>query len=638
MKRVGGLLLLLLSFSLKAEARTADFSGWSVPSAPAAPSEWDWTKNESFPTYGSPWSPSATNWAVYVGERCLPSDGWVMYDRHMFAGDYQLIQGQILSGAGTLYFILYNKYTGILRLFQFVTKPYENVNSLEAVLRISSKTNSPNNSSGVPMQAGMLNFSEEGGYSQIASYRSSYARSLVSKTPHVGASNSWWVFDFPLTAYDPIGAGEKRYFSIEVRALTASQLSLSGRIAGDLGTVSTGVDRGWLQMPLSFGLEAAKKFAPGYIGTGIDWFAKVLKGVSDENNYGRKIGNLLKENNSEITKESAKLLLEAGVSQIDNYVAERAQVRQVTGFLSAEISLSGTITTSAVAGVPVSGVLEPIFGAGDPEAPVLVKNRGDLDRLGLVAFSKVPKIWVYANEYSTVRDERGVFDGYNATTFTPNRHEFKVQDPWCSGSILVNPGSKLIVRDVQTAVNETNWDGVAKIGTPATDGNFYFYGLRKKVTDFSTDVWVNTWPGTGYLPDYANNRFQKTPILPHVTNLEFPYLDDRTGAWDYLYRYNQAGQRVKIGYHFRERGGRTELGEEYSAIAPLAVSVLVKLTGPAGVRHQMVWTFRANEVEYVASRAAFDAINPGYACAERTAEERRKSAGRLQPAINLLLD
>lgn len=609
-----------------------NYGGATIPVAPAPIGTWDWTSDNSFSTYATPWGGNTANGALGVYERDLPSEGWILYDRRLFAGDHGLSSSNIIDEAGALYFSLYNKFTGALRIFH-VHSSISGITGKYATIKITN-SGSPYSSYGFinqSMQGNLFNSSGPNGYTStqanpaIPSTQTAYSPGQTAGSADGNTAQPWWVFDFQLD-YDPIGVSERRFFYLDIRSRTTTELQLSGTLKG---TISDVVNTPNFGPVLDVGLNAIKDFGPKFLGKGITELTKYLPG-------GDSLLSYLNKNNMDIAEPIAKGLVNAGISSATHAVGT-TQSTTLASIFSADLEISGTLKTDAYLGPQLMGVFEPILPANDPAAPAISKNQTNnagLISLGLVSYTRAPKVWVYSGG-NTLTSERGVF-GNGSGNLIPalGNHEFKIEDPWCSGLIRVNPASGNRIMDVTTAISETNW-------SYATNGylGLIFWDLEKKTSDFSTKNWITNWPSQPQTIVYQGASGSKqggtiiistskaTPILPVVSNLQFPSFANAKSLFSQynLYMINPTGkvplldangQSYNKSYTFISSGDKTPVGESYDRMAPLAVPILTKLVGPLG-RQQILSTIRVTDLQYVADRATFDAINPGYSCPDR---------------------
>ncbi len=607
--------MLILSISILC-SRMASFSGVPVPIPPAPAQSWDWTNDDSFSSYGSPWDPASSNFGTIVGERDLPKDGWILYDRRLFVGDRNIISGQTVPGAGSLYFILYNKFSGVLRLFYLSSDPLAPSTGVYASLKVTDGGTRISSQSGVPLQMGLFNSGTNDGYSYAldGSAPAIVKKAYAPPSSSGGSGNPWWVFDFQID-YDPNSAGERRYFSIDIRAVSSSSITLNGQLSSTLYSISTNRDLGMMMIPLALGFQALNMVAPTIISKS---FGLMFNGFSD----GGVLGELLRDNKDEISKEIAKKMVAGGVGFAQSLVAKTETSLQAASFLEGNFNASGDFTTDYSTGAAAVGLFDPEFPSSDLYAPIISKNSGsypELQRLGLLGVKRVPKVWVYTG-WSHITNEGYVFAGANTMAFVPNVHKFKVEDPFCADLVAVNPGSDNLLYDVSTAVSELNWNSVTKISTD----NFYFSSLERKVTAFSSSEWENAWPGT-FTSSYSTKS--AGPLAPHVTQLKFHDKDGAVSAagFDDGGEYWKAVDRVdplkpasmwRSSYLFKDRGGKTPDGALYSQQVPLAVSLLAKMISPVGSQDVLV-TLPVKNVVYVSDLAAFNSIDIGNGCGKR---------------------
>jgi hypothetical protein len=197
---------------------------------------------EEYPV-GTPWAvDSQTNIPYEVRHQCKKSDGWEM----AFCSLNNTATPQIC------YFALYNKWTGILRVYHYIPNPKGYGNELVYCIwmgRSDSQNNAPYYSSleyGIPATHQMgsslkpyANFIGGGGreMTQTQSFQTWITPYLQSNT---GLVSGWYCFDIDMTGYVP-GGTQWRDVQDDVKMTIVpvvsqnEDITLRGTLVGDIG-------------------------------------------------------------------------------------------------------------------------------------------------------------------------------------------------------------------------------------------------------------------------------------------------------------------------------------------------------------------------------------------------------------------
>ncbi len=275
------------------QSKKANFhkSMWSSSVKPMSNSRWDWTADTLQIYYGQPvpgpWTKEMHD-GVHLDEvyHCPYSEGWRLYIKRLRVEDYASNSKKVQSKNAGLplahpYFILYNKYLGILRVFVYMGGHNE-IGEDHFIFN-----------------TGIINGTTDA-YEDIGFFLNStesYALPLDKKTKEINMKREqvfsaqykkWEVFDYFLS-YDPDASNySNTYFDIEIQAENTSYLSLKGSFDFKIKnyTNNQGFTIGKL---FNDAVKSPRKFNKA--SKGIKSFQQGLK--KDGNSLGGAIGDVL---------------------------------------------------------------------------------------------------------------------------------------------------------------------------------------------------------------------------------------------------------------------------------------------------------------------------------------------------------
>lgn len=279
MKRICLLLTLCCFACSKAELADQDPNRTTLTRAVPTPSL-DWENCDWMPTpvgqsaIPSPWSGAGSIAAEFGMEATndrYRKDGWeLMYNTFTSEAPGPLINP---------YFMLYNKYRGLLRVYLYVTTQFITTsNSLKDGLQIVT-----------PGKTSVLNFLDKSvvdiSQRDYTTYFSQI-RSTPENIPSPVASNKWYMFQYEL-AYDPAlqMQSEPIHLSWHLDYIQIQQLQLSGKAYGLInGTIGGSGSSPEDNLVNSF-IDVGKCLGKGVIaGIGKDFLEKNKKEGRDDNN------------------------------------------------------------------------------------------------------------------------------------------------------------------------------------------------------------------------------------------------------------------------------------------------------------------------------------------------------------------
>jgi len=153
----------------------------------------------------------------------LPADGWELIRRDFGYDDLDNIRSQAPEHT---YFILYNKYTGILRVL-LKTCRGQDYNGVKVTIKFDNNTS---------FQTALLDLSTGTKTIDQPHLRDPAAQSV---SVFVNDKTKWFYADFPMT-YDPCTCKYKSKLNIVSHLIQNSQISLQGSITGTITSISSG--------------------------------------------------------------------------------------------------------------------------------------------------------------------------------------------------------------------------------------------------------------------------------------------------------------------------------------------------------------------------------------------------------------
>ena len=306
---------------------------------------WDWTVNQTytlqstsgtFPNVRLPYyagsGPAAAMLNDSTARDIEPEDGW------------ELVLRNFGPGAEVPFFMLYNKYRGILRVFYYSTLPQT---FTRAVARLRYQTQLTSRS------GAHFTFLDKNKY--VNNYDPARSQVVVGSV----AYHQWAYFDFDVSGYDPtIGSKNDPTFVIEIAGVTQTDLTATGEVDLITGPVSAAKSGGGFNVAGAFSNikkrnKDVKKFKNDITGlaesAGSAWWAapiKAIKGLT-EKSWFKALGPVAGFLEYAIGGGSKKSTLPAPLSTKGN------------------VTLRGTLTTSGdlytlILRVPGSNHVDPV--------------------------------------------------------------------------------------------------------------------------------------------------------------------------------------------------------------------------------------------------------------------------------------
>lgn len=436
-----------------------------------------------------------------------PEDGWELIRREFGYTDQHALKPEIPEHT---YFVLYNKFTGILRVLLKTCRGVD-YNGTKITIKFEATS---------IFETSLLDFTSTIKPLDVTFVQNPAAQSV---SVFVNDKTKWFYADF-IMAYDPCTCKYKSKLNIISQLIQSSQISLQGSITGTVTSITNG--QGTVANDGSYSFKdfvsSADKFAKVF--SGVDEFIGKSKDVvntlpasADKINMLSgldKLQNGLKDNQFLKTGLKAVPWLKSALGLIDMFSGGGKTAPQLTQLMPLAVNLtaqlSGSITTS------------------NQYHNIIFSNPGSLD-------AKLdPDIYSFYNEVL------GVFNFVNGPKF--NRYHIDngrgVISDWywkLSSPIkwVLNPASKLQLQDAQVAYTvqvSTTYPGATPpaVYTPGGGGSSQGFntllgqdpGTGK--WEYSTDyVDINCLGNTNviWVPRLATNIPQKF-FLKYIINLK----------------------------------------------------------------------------------------------------------------------
>lgn len=273
------------------------------------------------------------------------SDGWELLRR-----GFGLTESNTYTTdpVPNIYFILYNRYTGILRVLLKVCRG-QDYNAAKLTIRFDATSE---------MKTDLLEFSR----SITALDKPFTATTFSSGSVYVNDNTKWYYADFPMM-YDPCTCAYKSKLNIISELVTTSSISLTGSIGGDIYTKDVG---GKAQIQKS-GSYSWKDFAGSVNGKVSAAHSSINSFLTETQKFAENLGNLdtvgkknalvnfasaLKSNTFLKAGLSAVPWLKTAVSLVDVFIgggkatpAGPQEVKLLPLTVNLTAKLNGTMTT-----------------------------------------------------------------------------------------------------------------------------------------------------------------------------------------------------------------------------------------------------------------------------------------------------
>ena len=545
----------------------------SLPSGPwTSLSIWDWTNPSHWSgAVVSPWLGATAGGSNPPGYSCPKSDGWELYARRLYPGDEGIYASTDPSLTGALYFALYNKFTGILRVFSYRASGCDDYKKYLGSVTIQD--DQKNIVTGNHFNQGS---EDDLGHSRTMNDAPREGKRVFSSAD--ASIGPWQSFDFQMN-YEPTTMS-RRYLNFNIDGLYDQNISLSGNLWGDIITPGSSPNSSWSGFMDNLISSSASQGVKYVSGEANSWGSasafkicgSISKGRSALCDAGLMTGMVSLLIGEAIAPGLGSLIAAAGItgSSTPTYSVSK---------LDAKITLNGVIETQkSLAGLGFRiGLTNNQFESysqtqGALDVPYYVSSRTTkglpVPPLGILNVLSKPKVyaqceWVPSNYFALSYRGYSVGSSDLINIDQYSKHVFRVEDMVSAGKIIVNPHSGYQIKRVTYAIQENTW-------LSANYGNMYqggsLYNMQLMTSKFS--------------PGGANDII----------------IDVGGGAAPPINRVSDAGNWISP----------SNIPTGYDQKALIEVSVLIELFNPTENRDYIaVWTFKDPPFEYVPKYSAF---------------------------------
>lgn len=174
-----------------------------------------------------PWEQSDNPLMTHIlGKEDMPGDGWELIKRNLGYDDY----GAPIANLVNPYVVLYNKYSGMLRVFVATGKRVQDYQFAE--IKLLFNTNGPQK------KAGTLNRLEGIGTALEDTSPGADNAEFSAVARFLNQDTKWFMADFPME-YDPCACQFDSKFKVEVNLISQANIQLTGVTTGTLMTTNT---------------------------------------------------------------------------------------------------------------------------------------------------------------------------------------------------------------------------------------------------------------------------------------------------------------------------------------------------------------------------------------------------------------
>ena len=364
-------------------------------------------------------------------------DGWELIRRGFGLTDQNTYTTDPVPNA---YLILYNKYTGILRVLLKVCRGTD-YNAAKITLSFNSLSQ---------IKTDLLELSR-GSISAIDKKYSTTEYSAGSK--YVNDNTKWFYGDFPMT-YDPCTCTYKSKLTIISNLIASSQISIEGGITGDIYTKDV-AGKAQLQKDGSFGWKDFSGLVNGKVNTiynSVNGFVTATQGfatnIGNVDTVNKKsaldnLGNFLKNNQFLKAGLNAVPWLKSAVGLIDIFTgggktsSGPQEIKLLPLSVNLSVKLNGTISTA------------------NPYHSIIFTNPGSKD------VQLDPDVYPYYNEVMGVFNlikPPVVFRGTTSTACYDVRRSYQSSTVYNfrfdadSFFYVLNPAPRLTIQNMQGAI------------------------------------------------------------------------------------------------------------------------------------------------------------------------------------------
>lgn len=501
------ILALVISFTAcqdDVELPTTSNQEVNLPSRSIAPTFFDWETADFMPTPAGqaridpPWHGQGSLSYMY-GEDVLTdikaSDGWELL--------YSTFDANAPAPLINPYFILYNKYRGLMRIFFYLTTETITPSSqLEGELSILSS-----------QPSSLLNFMGKD-FIDASQITSTYVHSQLktrNNTPPL-ASNRWYMMQYEL-AYDP-NISQYRYDNIyfywNLRYHNEQFIKIKGEVQGDI-TGTLGAASSSSNSKLSDLVTTAGKGVLAGIGSDFLEKNKInTPGAASNNKLGLPnsvFNNIVKGVGNALSSASGSFI-GAAVNLLSAVIGGSSSKAVPISFdLNADMTLDGTLTSEgAFPSTPITFWIPGTIGLTSAPNYIPLYNKP----LGIINFKGKPDIIVNYEEH---RDTYIYDDGSTVLELWRTRHYYEFEKKDYSSYLQINP-EVLKIADVEIegqdiVVEYTNVGYTSVIN----DEEYLYNHVAINPTQFSTSYEPET-SLVGTSPKRCGVRFA-IRVTPH---------------------------------------------------------------------------------------------------------------------------
>jgi len=201
---------------------------------------WDWRNDGDYKNYNGEQIPAPWLQESHIGidlseaNECQPSDGWRLYIKRMTASDFTGPSSKIkLQSTAPVnpYFVLYNIYTGVMRVFMYLGG--ENTVGEDYFVVKTSVVDGP----GAPADVGIF-LNDAGNYSYLLSEKNTTINTDKMEIFNFNAIyKKWIVVDYPVSFDPSLSNYSNKFFNIQIGAVDEEKITIGGSFGFDMQTV-----------------------------------------------------------------------------------------------------------------------------------------------------------------------------------------------------------------------------------------------------------------------------------------------------------------------------------------------------------------------------------------------------------------
>lgn len=352
-----------------------------------------------------------------------PEDGWELLRREFGYTDQDNLK---LQAPEHTYFLLYNKYTGILRVLLKACRTGTDYNGVKITIKFDATTN---------FQTALLDLT-----TNAKPLDRTHIPNPIGQSAGVFVNDKtkWFYADFPM-AYDPCTCFYKAKLNIVSQLIQNSQISLGGALTGTITSITNGLGNVSDDGSYSFKdfVTGAEKFTKVY--SSVDNFIKKTKDVAATLPNSGSTTSALTSFQSALKNSQ---FLKVGIASVPWLASAVSLLDFFTGGGKASPQLTQLMPMSVNLALKVDGTISTANQYHD----IKFSNPGSLDA------QYDPDIYPFYNEVlgvlNFINGPKGTRYIQNPDRMIPGVYQFKLTDPikW-----TLNPASGLELQDGQVA-------------------------------------------------------------------------------------------------------------------------------------------------------------------------------------------